>query len=486
MGVAVVIWHRSFKLAAVCALLLGGAVLEASAQAHHGSRDITALADLPLPPAKCMKPPSEQRWVFWCNCIRGSFAATYAIARHMDEQGAAVVGFICVAGSEGGHQPSQAKTMAQLYQRFGPRQNQTPFVVRETKKPDGTWDHRGVDELLTKLKATHLYAHKSSGPDNLHMSKLPDVCNVMHYMFHARRPGAEEVSLRISDAVTGTAPVVMYMVEDPLEADLAQPDMREQLGIPADATVIGRYGGMNSFDIRCVQEAVCEVAKSSSNTYFLFANTEPFKSGCHKGVDRIIMLPSMESKAERVRFIKTTDAMVHARGGGESFGLAVGEWSVQNKPVFTTRTAGDRTAQMAHADILGNRAQLYTCSDVAAKLVGFDRAAAAARTDWNAYAGNSVAAIMARFMRLTSGYTGALVGPSAVTISLDALGDKVAATSCSGTGRLLDDNVHCVCPAGQQCSGAHCSHGHLVGSDASAQATRSGYSIEKCTDCYCA
>ena len=58
--------------------------------------------------------------------------------RHMDEQGAAVVGFICVAGSEGGHQPSQAKMMAQLYQRFGPRQ--TDFVVRVTKKPDGTWD----------------------------------------------------------------------------------------------------------------------------------------------------------------------------------------------------------------------------------------------------------------------------------------------------------------------------------------------------------
>lgn len=178
----------------------------------------------------------------------------------MDEQGVAVVGFICVAGSEGGHQPSQAKTMAQLYQRFGPQQSD--FVVRETKKPspDGTWDHRGVDELLTELKATHLYAHKSSGPDSLHQSQLPAVCNVMHFMFHARQCGPRtrcgDVPLRISDAVTGSVPVVRYIVESPSEADRAQTDMRDELGIPASATVIGRYGGWNSFDIRCVQEAV--------------------------------------------------------------------------------------------------------------------------------------------------------------------------------------------------------------------------------------
>ena len=120
----------------------------------------------------------------------------------------------------------------------------------------------------------------------------------------------------------------------------------------------------------------------SPDIYFLFANTEPFKSGCGKGVDRIIMLSTMESAAARVRFIKTTDAMIHARGGGESFGMAVAEWSVMNKPVFTTRTAGDATAQMAHADILGDKAQLYTCANVAEKLAGFDRSSA---TDWNAY-----------------------------------------------------------------------------------------------------
>lgn len=40
--------------------------------------------------------------------------------------------------------------------------------------------------------------------------------------------------------------------------------------------------------------------------------------------------------------------------------------------------------------------------------------------------------VMARFMRLSSGYTGAVLPPSDSTIALDVMADLVAANSCSG------------------------------------------------------
>ena len=269
---------------------------------HTRKADATWIAVVPqpataqalsLPPQKCQRPLDEQRWVFWCNCIRGSFAATLSIARHLDEQGVAVVGFICVAGSEGGIQPSQAKTIAQLWARFLPRQ--PDFEVLETKKPDGTWTKEGVNELVAKLRGTHVYAHLSRGPSSEWRCDLPGVCNVHHYMFNADRPGGD-VALRISTAVPGPVPAVEYIVDTPRQTDLGAPDMRAELGIPENATVIGRYGGLGTFDIRCVQEAVCRVAKSSrTNITFLFANTKEFHSGCEKDAERIIKIPSMES-----------------------------------------------------------------------------------------------------------------------------------------------------------------------------------------------
>jgi hypothetical protein len=48
--------------------------------------------------------------------------------------------------------------------------------------------------------------------------------------------------------------------------------------------------------------------------------------------------------------------MIHARHGGETFGCAVAEFSITNKPVITYRDSGERS----HLDILGDRAILYS------------------------------------------------------------------------------------------------------------------------------
>ena len=49
------------------------------------------------------------------------------------------------------------------------------------------------------------------------------------------------------------------------------------------------------------------------------------------------VLTTLCSDAEKSRFLYACDAMIHARADGETFGMAVAEFSVHNRPVLTVR-----------------------------------------------------------------------------------------------------------------------------------------------------
>lgn len=142
-------------------------------------------------------------------------------------------------------------------------------------------------------------------------------------------------------------PVVPYMIR----VHDTQETMRKELGIPEDAIIFGRYGGLNQFDCTFAQEAVQEVAKNNSNIYFLFMNTQKF---CEE-TETIRFLPREIRDYEKRKFINTCDAFLHGRMGGETFGLAIGEFAICDKPIFTLRSDVDN----AHLDILGKDAIVY-------------------------------------------------------------------------------------------------------------------------------
>jgi hypothetical protein len=58
---------------------------------------------------------------------------------------------------------------------------------------------------------------------------------------------------------------------------------------------------------------------------------------------------------DKVRFINTCDAHLHARNIGESFGLTCGEFSVKNKRVITWNGSKETN----HIDILGDKGIYY-------------------------------------------------------------------------------------------------------------------------------
>ncbi len=124
----------------------------------------------------------------------------------------------------------------------------------------------------------------------------------------------------------GKAPAVPHIVNLP-EAD---GNLRRDLNIQGDAFVVGRYGGFDQFNIEFAHSAVGEALSRRSNLHFLFVNTEKF-------IDhpRALFLPPVVSPEEKARFIASCDAGLNAKKIGESFGLAIAEFLMFGKPVFS-------------------------------------------------------------------------------------------------------------------------------------------------------
>jgi hypothetical protein len=126
--------------------------------------------------------------------------------------------------------------------------------------------------------------------------------------------------------------------------------MRDELGIPKDALVFGRNGGWDTFDLQFVKQSIVETLEQRNDIWFLFQFTEPFIRH-----ERVIYLEPTADLNEKVRFINTSDAMIHARNIGESFGLSCAEFSIKNKPVITYYNSLERN----HIDTLGDRGIYY-------------------------------------------------------------------------------------------------------------------------------
>ena len=157
----------------------------------------------------------------------------------------------------------------------------------------------------------------------------------------------------LSDTMTKntTTPFVPHIVDLPI---LDKNDnFRNKLNIPENALVLGRHGGYEQFDIEIAHEAVKKIVENYTNIYFLFVNTKPFYS--HKN---IIHLDRIIDSVEKVKFINTCNTMIHARSDGETFGLAIGEFSILNKPILATHST--TTDQNAHLKMLENKVLYYS------------------------------------------------------------------------------------------------------------------------------
>lgn len=233
-----------------------------------------------------------------------------------------------------------------------------------------------LEEILAENGAELFYSLRAGHMDHLLPQKIKSAVHVVFQYFEPHGNVYAYVSEWLSNKMTaGKYPFVPHMVHMP---DV-QGDMREQLGIPASAKVFGRYGGPDTFDIHFVKQAIYEIADANPDIYFLFMNTDIFLGNGRalyrkkiqsllqpifypkKSFPNIIFLPGTESMVEKRKFINTCDAMVHAQWLGETFGLAIGEFSVCGKPIITCNhpTVSAKT----HLEILGERAISYSTKE---------------------------------------------------------------------------------------------------------------------------
>jgi hypothetical protein len=247
----------------------------------------------------------------------------------------------------------------------------------------------GVDAALARLVTSGsagkvvLYTIRAGRREADRVSRLPGVRTAVHCVFSALAADRHgDVYAAISRSVdtdlpADQLPVVPHMVDlGPGAAGGAGGDggraaWRKAAGVPADAVVFGRHGGYTTFDIPWVHAAVVEVAQRCPRIFFAFVNTRAFGPP----LPNVLFLPAVVDVAKKAEFIRGCDAMLWGRSDGETFGLAVAEFSALGRPVFARRTGPGECAYVrdpnAHVDILGDRGQLYTPATLAGMLEAF-------------------------------------------------------------------------------------------------------------------
>lgn len=203
-----------------------------------------------------------------------------------------------------------------------------------------------IDHIVERYNITHLYIIKAGGWDGLISTKC---INLIHCVFNTNQRHGNVysvISSEVNRLCNTNYPVVPHMIRN-FETTR---DLREELKIPKEAIVFGRYGGADAFNIDFVYKVIENILNTRSDIFFIFLNTIRFYE--HPQIIYLDGTTNMEFKRE---FINTSDALLHARLEGETFGLTCGEFAVEKKPVITYGGSKERN----HINILGENAVLY-------------------------------------------------------------------------------------------------------------------------------
>ena len=252
--------------------------------------------------------------------------------------------------------------------------------------------YKGFNEvagIVEKNSADALYMIKGGWSDNKFLHEVP---TLFHAVFWYHEPHGDRWAYvsdwlaKYMEKQTGHHfDAVPHMVT--LNAE-GHPDYREHLGISKDAMVYGYYGGEGMFQLDLAKQAIRDIVQKRNDIYFVFMNIDKF-------VDhpQVMFMAGSTDLNVKSSFINTCDACIHARSGGETFGLVSAEFSLNNKPVL----CWSGVTEKAHLDILGDKVVMYhDYKSLYEILDNFSKADIKDR-DWNAYRDYNPEAIMRRF-----------------------------------------------------------------------------------------
>jgi hypothetical protein len=232
-----------------------------------------------------------------------------------------------------------------------------------------------VERIIRNEQIDLLYTIKGGKPDGVIATDIP---TMVHAVFPTHpRHAHGSAYVYVSEWLARTSAndrldFVPHIVTLPTMTE----SLREELGIPEEAVVFGCHGGPESFDLPFVHQVIQNLAQARTNFHFLFLNINAFTRH-----PRIRFLPGTADVQYKTAFINSCDAMLHGRRKGESFGLACGEFSIRNKPVFTYALSSQRN----HFLVLKERGIYYrNARELREKMLRFNPSQMAER-DWDCY-----------------------------------------------------------------------------------------------------
>jgi hypothetical protein len=182
-----------------------------------------------------------------------------------------------------------------------------------------------------------------------------NIKNVIHYVFDATEPHGN-VFAAVSETLAkkfGKSLYVPHMIS--LEPSKTKENLRKDLNIPEDAIVFGRHGGQDTFNLEIAFNAIKRTVSQFEKIYFVFVNTPVFH--VHP---QIIYLDKIITDEEKNKYISTCDAHLECSNLGHTFGIAIGEFSVNDKPIIAYNGWVWNTC---HLDILGDKGIYFKTED---------------------------------------------------------------------------------------------------------------------------
>lgn len=240
------------------------------------------------------------------------------------------------------------------------------------------FDYAKIEDLDDICKFCDvLYCIKYGTYDSLISFKIK---TVIHCVFDMSEPHGD-VYAGVSSQLCqkyGQKLYVPHMVNFAVDRSISPQKFRRGLGIPDDATVFGRHGGKDTFDIIWVKQVIEKVVRLNPSIYFIFVNTPRFVFH-----PNIFFLDKIINETVKKEFISSCDGMIHGQLLGETFGLSIAEFSVHQKPIicYNGWVLNDN-----YKRILNDKAIYYNDDHQLLNiLLTFDKKMYTNRTDLNCY-----------------------------------------------------------------------------------------------------
>ena len=186
-----------------------------------------------------------------------------------------------------------------------------------------------INNYKKKNKIKFIYVQKSGNKDHwisheiktIVHSVYPQRLNEIHGFNYAYI--SEWLSNQFSNKKIQFVPLITETIK-------TKKNLRKYFKIKKNSLVFGCHGGDSSFDMKFTQTAILKAVDLRKDISFLFLNINKF---CNH--PRIKFLKGTSDEIFKKKFINSCDAMIYGRSLGESFGLACGEFAIENKEIIS-------------------------------------------------------------------------------------------------------------------------------------------------------